>query len=295
MRSKFVILLSILCVATSYAEDDRTAHVRQLYESASYAEALEALSRFDIPPDIADEYRASCLVAVGRAPDAELVLEALVTRRPDLSFDGSDRPPKLVALFRSVQKRVVPVALKQRYNTAKAEYEAGRLQTAHTQFRDLLAMLDRVAPVLERETAADLRTLSEGFVRLSMPPAPAAIQSVPVALPAAVPATPVNTVTRRDVFDESDGDVVPPIAINQRMPTWNPPQAFQRDSLRGVLEILVDENGAVVSQVMRRSAHRMFDAMLLDSAREWRYYPAMRDGRPVKYRKTIVVTVNGKK
>jgi hypothetical protein len=36
----------------------------------------------------------------------------------------------------------------------------------------------------------------------------------------------------------------------------------------------------------------VYDTLLMAAAREWRYQPAMHEGRPVKYRKLIQVTLN---
>jgi hypothetical protein len=286
MRSNFVILVSILCAAPAFADDDRMARVRQLYEGASYAEALTALGDgpAGVHADVADEYRASCLLALGRVDEAERVLEGAVSRRPDFAFEGGDRPPKLIALLRAVQKRTGPAALKTRYAAARAEFEAGRLDLAAGQFRELLATLGRLDGVIDRETAADLRTLAEGFVRLATPAPPEPILAA-VAAPAPLPPP-------RDAYDDRDADVTPPVAVDQRFPAWNAPRPLQRQTLRGILEVIIDENGAVVASAMRQPAHPIYDPLLLDAARRWSYYPALRGERPVKYRKTIIVTLH---
>jgi hypothetical protein len=105
--------------------------------------------------------------------------------------------------------------------------------------------------------------------------------------------TPSPVYPPRDVYDERDADVVPPVAIDQRMPAWNAPRAFQRGTFRGLLEIVIDENGAVTAGAMRQPAHPLYDDVLLSATRRWAYYPAMREGRPVQYRKLIVVTLHG--
>ena len=306
MRSNFVILLSVLCVPglaarVSSAEEDALARVKALYEGAAYVEALDVLARSpgEIPAAIADEYRASCLLAVGRGDEAERVLEALIAQRPDLTFEETDRSPKLMALFRSVQKRVAPAALRVRFTAAKAEFEAGRMDSASAQLKGLLATLDRVRGALDPDAAADLRTLAEGFLRLSAPvavPSPVAtgegggVDPVP---PPVAPPPPAAVQPAKEIYDERDAEVVPPVPIDQRMPQWTPPRALQRQVFRGMLEVVIDEKGAVQSRVMREPAHTIFDPVLLNAAGRWTYYPALKDGRPVKYRKLIVVTLHG--
>jgi hypothetical protein len=42
---------------------------------------------------------------------------------------------------------------------------------------------------------------------------------------------------------------------------------------------------------MRETVTPRYDEQLLDAARDWRYAPALLDGRPVKYRKMVQITV----
>jgi TonB family protein len=61
---------------------------------------------------------------------------------------------------------------------------------------------------------------------------------------------------------------------------------------RGLLEVLIDEQGRVIGLTVRMSIHPMYDPLLVSSARDWRYKPAMVDGVPVKFRKLIQVSVD---
>jgi TonB family protein len=63
---------------------------------------------------------------------------------------------------------------------------------------------------------------------------------------------------------------------------------------RGLLELLIDEQGRVASLTVRLSIHPMYDPLLMAAAREWRYRPATVDGVPVKFRKAIQVSVEKK-
>ena len=63
---------------------------------------------------------------------------------------------------------------------------------------------------------------------------------------------------------------------------------------RGLLEVIVDEQGRVTGLTIRLSLHPMYDAMLISAARDWRYKPATVAGTPVKFRKLIQVSVERK-
>jgi TonB family protein len=58
-----------------------------------------------------------------------------------------------------------------------------------------------------------------------------------------------------------------------------------------VLDVLVDELGRVERATIRRSANRIYEAQLLAAARGWRYTPATQAGKPVKYVKTLEITL----
>ena len=82
--------------------------------------------------------------------------------------------------------------------------------------------------------------------------------------------------------------------VDQRMPVWIPPNpVFAYRMYRGTLEVVVGEDGAVESRAMSEPAFPSYDRELLDVAQRWKYTPAIKDGRPVKYRKVIAVTLGG--
>jgi TonB family protein len=61
----------------------------------------------------------------------------------------------------------------------------------------------------------------------------------------------------------------------------------------GAIEVLVDEHGRVAEARVYLSVNRVYDAVLLESVKSWRFQPATRAGRPVKYRR-ITGVVSGR-
>jgi TonB family protein len=61
---------------------------------------------------------------------------------------------------------------------------------------------------------------------------------------------------------------------------------------RGLLELVIDEQGRVTALTLRAPIHPLYDGLLLATARDWRYQPATRNGQPVKFRKMIQITVD---
>ena len=158
------------------------------------------------------------------------------------------------------------------------------------EFDRVLALLDEPGlsglPNME-----DLRRLATGFRDLSKAaatPPPPTVSSVPdppptAAAPAPAPREPVT-------YSASDAGVVPPASVLRTTPTWRPRNDVEkRMQYRGILEVLVDEQGDVVAAVLGKSVHPAYDPELLQMAKSWKFKPATKDGVPVKYRTTVEV------
>jgi protein TonB len=96
------------------------------------------------------------------------------------------------------------------------------------------------------------------------------------------------------IYSEADPGVTTPVEIERRMPAWNPPPAIARIEHRGLLEVVINERGAVESAVLRRAVAQSYDPSLLEAAKSWRFRPATRDGAPVKYRKSFEIILSGR-
>ena len=59
----------------------------------------------------------------------------------------------------------------------------------------------------------------------------------------------------------------------------------------GRMEIVVDEKGAVTAVSMVKSIFPAYDSLLASAAKEWRYKPATREGRPVRYRLLLEIVL----
>ena len=167
-----VALLMMPSVVT--AQDDPLRTARDLYASAAYEEALAELARIESSPETPatmrdkDAYRVFCLVALGRAVEAQERAESLVRSNPLLSVDQfPDASPRIATIFTAVQRRVLPPLVKEAYRTARAR-ALENASDAHSRLLDvrkLLAMAERVGAF--DETLADIRMLVDGFLELA--------------------------------------------------------------------------------------------------------------------------------
>ena len=302
MKTRILVTVSMLVALASPAHaqlrDGRETPLsaaRDLYASARYDEALAVLNGLQPTNDgggsdrkSIEQYRSLCLLALGRGTEAESAIAAVVTADPLFMPNETDASPRVRSAFSDVRQRLLPEIASLRYAAAKAAYDRKEYPTAEAQFRDLVNLLND--PQMGGRLN-DLRTLAVGFVDLASaaaaPPEPKKAEPslpAPVAAASSVEPRPPHTWTG------DEPGVTPPVQIRQdipRVPTLIAAQARER----GLLEVVIDEQGRVTGLTVRLSIHPMYDAQLIAAAKDWRYKPAMAGGVPVKFRKVIQVTV----
>jgi hypothetical protein len=135
----------------------------------------------------------------------------------------------------------------------------------------------RAAPALSdlREIASAFRDLTKALAASAPTRADA-----PIAQPAVASQQPVPDV----IYSSEDADVVPPVAQSQKMPPWRPSPSEAVLEFTGVLRLLIDQSGAVVSATMPDSTRPAYDQLLLRATRDWKFLPARnKQGMPVRY------------
>jgi|RhiMethySRZTD1v2_1073278.scaffolds.fasta_scaffold00464_28 hypothetical protein len=280
----------------SSAQDSSLANARQLYASADYKGALIMLNTLLATSPSPQErqsielYRTFCLVAIGSTDEANKSIEAMVSRDPLYRPNMEDVPPRLRAVFSDARKRLLPALIQERYVIAKAAFDRGEMKLAADGFTQVLMALSDpdIATAAKQAPLSDLRVLASGFndltVRALTPP-PVPVVPVPVAAaPAAV------TVPREPIiYTQDDKNVMPPVVISQNLPPFPGRVTFDRE---GVIEIVIDTNGAVETATMLETVEPLYNRVLLTAAKTWSYRPARLEGVPVKYRKRIEVKLS---
>jgi len=327
-----VVLLLLAAPTWAGAAQDSIAAARDLYTTADYREALAMLTRLrpaaTAPPEVRaiDQYRAFALFALGQAAEAERVVEGIASIDPTWTLPAGEAPPRIEALFAQARERALPSVLRQRLAAARALYSEKRYDAAAEAFTGLLLLLED--PTLARAAGADLPSmtaLATGFRDLSLaadeqaraaaareasaaattpPSTPLAAATPPEGVPAVPPATGPSTdqtATPAGGASESPApvpadpaatDVVPPVAIAQAIPRATEVTVPVGAPQTILLDIVIDETGHVESAEVRRSVNRLYEAQLVAATRGWRYTPATKAGRPVKYQRTLEVTLS---
>jgi len=289
------VAILFLSVASAGAGQDSLSAAKDLYAAAAYEEALSTLARLSAAPNEApasteiDQYRAFCLFALGRSAEAESVAETLLTKDPLLDVDARDASPRIVAMFEAVRKRVLPRVIRDEYKSARATLDRKDFAAALPALMRVRRMLDQASDVnAADETLADLGVLVDGFIELARTTVDARAEAESAAQRAAA-----GSIQAIDpMYDASSPEVSPPVSINQQVP---PVPAALRSVVppgrAGVLDLVIDKSGNVERAVMRDSVNAMYDKLVLAAARSWKYQPATKNGAPVRYQKSVTLTL----
>ena len=242
---------------------DHVADAKALYANAAYADALRMLG--DAPEPEAQHYRALCLLALGRAAEAQQTLDALVTSTPSYAFSSEDLPPRFIALVAQTKEKMLPPLLRRLLSSGREKFRANAHEGARRDFEQLLTLASDPT-ISELGEVADLRLLASGFIDVISNMAP----------PPPVPETPPPPVPAKTVY-------VPAVAITQRAPPW-PVSAGALGLARnvvGLVRVSIGADGRVKSATLERGIHPVYNANLLAAARNWRYKPATVNGVPI--------------
>jgi TonB family protein len=286
--------------AVAGAAQDPVAAARALYAQASYEEALAA---FDAVPrsarngreDEVDIYRALCLMALDRPQEAESAMEKVAVRSPWYRLDDERMSPRAVSLYAAVRRRMLPAAIELAYASARRAFD-NQQPAAAAGFENVLKLAAEFDAVRAADASGgdpstdramrDIKTLATGFLAL-MKGGSEPVQPVRDA------AAPARAEARSDgTFRAGDEGIVPPVALDETLPPWMPPNPQMRGvAYHGTIEVLIDEHGLVQQVTVVEPSNPSYDATVSAAARRWHYRPALQQGRPVKFRKAVSFTL----
>lgn len=274
------------------AANDSLASARAMYAAAQYEEALAALNRLqqaDGRPleerrTIA-QYRAYCFLALGLEADAEAAIAVVVASTPRYVPLESDVSPRVRSAFRDVRRRMLPVIIQERYETAKAAFEQKQFAAAAASFTEVIEAIGDpdAVPFFSEPPRSDLRVLAAAFRDLST----AAATPAPLETRATTPRMDAPPAATR-IYGVADVHVVPPVVRRQALPSFAVPSGT---ASQGLLELVIDETGRVEKAAIIQGVSPTYDAALVQAARQWTYEPARAHGVPVKYHRMVQVVV----
>jgi TonB family protein len=279
-----LVALAVMSGVGTAAGQDALARAKTLYADANYEGALKLLESSGGSLSILEvnQYRAMCLLALGRPADAERAAAAAIEADPFFKPDDADVSPRVVNLFSDVRRRVLPSMIQSRFDEAKRSFSEGNRDRARGEFENVVRLIDD--PVLSGNILTDLKVVAAAFVELVAASTPA--PSLRAALP------PAPGVAAAAAIPASRAAVIPAAVVQQTLPSWQPRDPFaQRRELGGTVKVAIDETGKVTAATIERSIHPEYDRVVLIWARRWRYQPATREGVPIPSEKIVVIRV----
>jgi hypothetical protein len=283
-------LLLVFVFAPAARAQDPITKARELYAAAEYDDALTMLDGLAagkhgaVDRQVVELYRTLCLLAVGRRDEADKAIEGMVADDP-LFRPGDDISPRMRAVFTDVRKRLLPGLIQQHYQQAKAAFDREDFVAAASGFKrvvDTFADPD-ITEAASQSPLSDLKTLASGFHDLSVKAIPPPPPPAPVVAEPLVPQPP-------RIYSLEDRDVVAPVAIQQELPKY--PGRIRAGGMTGVVEVVINERGLVEASSAVVSLGNTYDELVAAAASRWQYYPARVDGKPVKFRKRIQISVS---
>jgi protein TonB len=272
----WLAVLSSLSIAPAAAQVPE-ANFKALYAAAEYDKALEAVASLDSVE--AQQYKALCLLALGRQADANAAIEALVTASPTFVPSAEDTPPRFVELVTKVREKLLPGIARRTFADGRERYTAKQPEQALARFSLVLTLLSDPA-FTDTTTKQDLETLAQGFIDLARAAATPVESAAAKPEPPAAPAVPAPAVV--------PPKVTPPVALEQTVPPM-PPDIAARVDGKLVLVVLIDSAGSVTGTTVKESVHPRYDRMVTQAARDWKYTPATRNGTPIPSEQLVTI------
>ena len=276
----------IVMMAQPAVAQGSLAGARELYTAAAYEDALTVLNglrgaeRGSDDGRTINEYRALCLLALGRTDEATNAIQAMVAAVPSYHLSETESSPRVRAAFRDVRQRMLPAIIQQKYTEARAAFDRKNLAAASEGFKLVLQLLGDpdLGSVANQPTLSQLRPMAMSFRDL----AAASTPPPPVAPVVRAPAPPPRPAAPR-IYSLADANVVPPTVLRQTMPVLG--DVFVQR--QGVVEIIINEVGMVETATMTVPVNVVYNGLVLAATKSWRYMPATADGVAVKFRNTI--------
>jgi hypothetical protein len=210
------------------------------------------------------ERRAAALIAQGQTAEAGIVFDALLLSNPLYEPDPTSLTPEALDAFRASQRNLLPNIAQKNFDRARAALAAGDPDRALTLGKEVAAILDR---------------------RLAEPPAQMRAQVDDLIEAASTAKTTLDDI----VYTTNDKGVVPPRELSRQFPATTPLGVPPHRV--GTLEMIIDKEGGVEFVKLHTPLNRYHERMIVSAAKAWRYRPATRNGKPVKYRLTVRINL----
>jgi TonB family protein len=273
------ILIELLTVTPSAQEALQTA--KALYASAAYEEALAVLARVPRSEALSEveQYRAFCLIALGRLDEAQHAVESVVASTPKYVPGDLEVSPRIQEVFAETRKQLLPAIARRAYVDARRALERKEWEAAMAGFAEVVDLVDVAGPDAGAGLE-ELRFLAAEFLDLGRT----------LGEQASEPSSGVGAPVAPSAPTEAQPAITPAVPVRQPLPSWAPSSASDRQKeFAGAIRVSISAEGRVERAEIIRSVHPIYDRQLLQAARDWEYLPALRGGIPFPSDRVIEV------
>ena len=272
-------LILVLSLPSSAAAQASEIDFKALYAAAEYDRALEVIASVDNLE--AQQYKALCLLALGRTADASTAIETLVNASPTFIPSSDDAPPRFVELVTKVRQKLLPTIARRTFTEGRERYNEKQNDEALKRFSLVLTLLKDPA-FTDTSAKQDLETLATGFSDL------AKAATTPVKVVAAAPEPVAPPAAPTAAAPAVAPKVVPPVALVQTVPPM-PTDIAARAGSKLVLVVQIDAAGRVTAATVKESANPRYDRLVALATRDWRYTPATLNGLAIASEQIVTI------
>jgi hypothetical protein len=210
------------------------------------------------------ERRAAALVAEGLSLEASMAFDSLVLSNPLYEPSRDQLTPEAFAAFQASRRVLLPAIALREYDRGKAAIDGGNFDRALASGNLALSILDRI----ESNPPPRLREQVNALLEQ---------------------ATLAKLSADEIIYTVSSIGVVPPRPLSRQFPLTGPPEVPPHRV--GSLEMIIGKEGDVEFVKLHTPLNRYHERMVVSAAKAWRYRPATKGGRPVRFRLTVKITL----
>ena len=216
------------------------------------------------PPEMAAR-RAARLLASGRADEAQHIFDFITMTQPLADPAGMSLGPDAARAFRASRRVLLPVLAEREAQLARGALEAGDFDRAVSVGTRALAMLND--PDVGTPPSPLLATIGRVVARASA----------------------AKAAEEDRIYTLADLGVTPPAALSRQLPIAMPPGVSRQ--MLGTIEMVIDREGQVEAVRLHTPLNRYHERMIVSAAKAWRYKPALRNGKPVRFSLLVSITL----
>jgi hypothetical protein len=208
--------------------------------------------------------RATALIAQGQTAEAGIVFDSLLLSNPLYEPNPTELTPEALATFRTSQRLLLP-------NIAQRDYDRGRAALSAGDPDRALSLGKEAAAILDRRVSEQPPQLRDQVQRL------------------VEEATTAKTAADEIVYTANDKGVIPPRELSRQFP-MTPPIGVPPQRV-GTLDMIIGRDGSVEYVHLITPLNRYHERMIVSAAKAWRYRPATRSGKPVRFHLTVKINL----